>query len=267
VKEPAAYTARRWTSYTAALPVLLAGFRLRSLLAMIAGAAARRSFVLETRDGLRLRVRTLLDAWVVKETCLDGAYDIVAPMRRNAVVVDVGAGVGDFAIRSARRWPEARVVAVEPFPGSYELLLENVARNSVSNVDTLPYAVIGSAEPAVRLAVDGEEPVLHSTSARGGRALLDVEARTLERLFLERDIERCDVLKLDCEGAEYGILLNASPAVLARVDAVVLEYHRGVTGHGPEDLARHLEANEFDVEIRPSRVRAALGILAARRRA
>jgi FkbM family methyltransferase len=266
VREPPAFTARRLASYAAGLGVMAAGFRTRSLAAMLAGAAARRPFVLETRDGLRLRVRTLLDAWVVKETCLDGAYDAVAPARADAVVVDVGAGFGDFAIRAARRWPGARVVAAEPYPGSYRLLLENVAMNSVSNVEALPYAITGAEAATTRLAVGAREAVLFSTGADAGGASIEVPARTLENLFEELAIERCDVLKLDCEGAEYDILLDAPSAVLARVEAIVLEYHVGVAPHGPEDLARRLEADGFSVEVRPSRVRASLGLLAAWRR-
>jgi FkbM family methyltransferase len=256
---------RRALSYVTALPVMLRGFRLRSLAAALGGAATGRTFLLETKDGVRLRARTLLDAWIVKETCLDGEYDEAMPARRDALIVDAGAALGDYAIRMARRFPEARVVALEPFPGSFELLKENLARNGAANVVALPYALVGDAKPTARLAVAGSEPVRYGTEG-GGPHGLEVPARTLEALLDELGAPRCDVLKLDCEGAEYAILMNAAPAVLARVDRIVLEYHEGLGPYGGADLARHLSAHGFAVTLRPSRVRAELGILLAERR-
>jgi SAM-dependent methyltransferase len=40
---------------------------------------------------------------------------------RNARVLDVGAGTGEFSVRVAEHWPEAQVVGVELLPGSVEL--------------------------------------------------------------------------------------------------------------------------------------------------
>jgi hypothetical protein len=58
-------------------------------------------------------------------------------------------------------------------------------------------------------------------------------------------------LKLDCEGAEYEILMGAPAAVLERVDAVILECHRR-EGLSVEDLVRHLAAAGFDVRAEPA---------------
>ena len=58
-----------------------------------------------------------------------------------------------------------------------------------------------------------------------------IECITLADAFARWDIERCDFLKLDCEGAEYEILLRAPSDVYARIHRVALEYHDWITDH------------------------------------
>jgi hypothetical protein len=43
----------------------------------------------------------------------------------------------------------------------------------------------------------------------------------------ENGITRCDLLKMDCEGAEYEILYNCPPDYLRRIDQIAMEVHRG----------------------------------------
>src|SRR5437879_4305635 len=50
-----------------------------------------------------------------------------------------------------------------------------------------------------------------------GSAAAPIEAITLEQVFDRSRIERCDFLKIDCEGAEYDILFGASEVALRRI--------------------------------------------------
>jgi hypothetical protein len=43
----------------------------------------------------------------------------------------------------------------------------------------------------------------------------------------ENAIEKCDLLKMDCEGAEYDILYNCPPEYLRRIDQIAMEVHSG----------------------------------------
>ena len=47
----------------------------------------------------------------------------------------------------------------------------------------------------------------------------------MDAVFSDHHIERCDFLKLDCEGAEYEIIYAASPKTLARIHRIAMEYH------------------------------------------
>ena len=72
---------------------------------------------------------------------------------------------------------------------------------------------------------------------------VEVEALDLATLFERHGLDEIDLLKIDIEGAEYRLLLGASPATLARVRRIGLEYHE----RGHEPMSRHLAAMGFDV--------------------
>lgn len=250
--------------YLSSLPVLLGGVRrwpavLRALL-----RPRRRPFVVELRDGARFTVRTLLDLWIVKETCLERQYERASVAIEDGwTVLDVGAGLGDFAIGVARRCPHSVIVACEPFPESFALLEENLRLNRLTHVCPLPCAV-GDRTGTVEFPVAATEPVRQSTAARVDAPLRTVQVPgvTLEHL-LTHELPRCDFLKMDCEGAEYGILLSTDPATLGRIRHICLEVHDGVTEFSRRDLVRFFERNGFRVRLTPNRAWRHLALLHA----
>jgi tRNA G46 methylase TrmB len=87
-------------------------------------------FTVELRSGERFIIRSPMDLWIIKESALDRQYEHPrAPLEDGFTVIDVGAGLGDFAISVVRRFPASKVLAVEPFPPSIELLKKNIRFN------------------------------------------------------------------------------------------------------------------------------------------
>jgi hypothetical protein len=66
----------------------------------------------------------------------------------------------------------------------------------------------------------------------------DIPSMSLDEVFSLHEIERCKLLKIDCEGMEYEILLGAR--VLNKVDYLVGEFHASASvqnwGWCPERL-------------------------------
>ena len=261
---------RRLAYYLRSIPVLLGRVENWPVLGSL--ALGRAPAEVRLRGGLRFRVRSLMDAWIVKETCLDDEYELeefvlharAAP--RPQVVVDIGAGLGDFSIRVGRSLPDARVLAVEPSPSSIALFAENLALNRVANVEYAACA-IGARRGELVLRTDGE-PVMH-TAVEGerGTETVRVACVSLEEFFVLHGVTRCDLLKIDCEGAEYDILLHASPETLGRVERIALEYHEGVTPHDHTDLVAHLSRCGFRVRRERNQAHDYLGLLFAERSA
>lgn len=128
-----------------------------------------------------------------------------AVFRAGDTVVDVGAHVGVVAIYLAKKYPCAKVYAIEPDSMNYSCLKRNIELNGVTNVITINKAVSG----------DGRERALYVDPWDSGWATIDasvassrrflrtqrVETVTLEQLFREYDIQYCRLLKLTALGA------------------------------------------------------------------
>lgn len=224
--------------------------------------------VIRLRNGCRFRVRSLMDVWIIKETCLDRQYELFGARIENGwTVIDIGAGLGDFAILIARENPESRIYACEPFPESYQLLQENIALNDVHNIHAFPIAV-GARSGKMRLFVRGEA-VQHTTivnqQPEGPIPYTEVQGLTLDEVLAISGIERCDFLKMDCEGCEFEALFGASPATLERILRICLEYHDGFTPFAHTDLIQYLHKHGFQTRVTPNPVHPYLGLLYAHR--
>jgi len=210
---------------------------------------------------LLFRVRTFMDVWIIKETCLDRDYERVgADLQDGWNVVDIGAGLGDFTVHAACRCPRGVVYAFEPFPESFALLQENVRLNRLENVRAFPQAVGGQESEKTTIYAVGEA-VQHRTARAEAAPAFAVTSISLEQALAE--VPQCDFLKMDCEGAEYAILFNASEAAMGKIKRMCLEVHDGVTPHNRHELADYLRGKGFQVKLEPNQVHAHLGFLYA----
>jgi len=145
------------------------------------------------------------------------------------VVADAGAYVGDFTVKAAAR---ARlVIAVEPNPGSVELLRRNV--RGLKNV-VMVEAALGEGSGIAGLV--GSGILAHVELGRGDR----VKVIALDDLMEELGVEPT-LLKMDIEGMECAALRGGLRS-LRTVRRAVIEVH------GPqnmEECPRLLEAQGF----------------------
>jgi FkbM family methyltransferase len=173
---------------------------------------------------LYLRLRSS-DVTLFRSIFLDLEYDW--PIAKcPSVIVDAGANVGFTSVFFARRYPQARIIAVEPDSSNFAILTRN----------TEPYANITAIRAALwkeskRLAIvdpglgywafrasDNEE------DAAGEKSRGAVEGVTLDRVLADRGLNHIDILKVDIEGAEKE-LFESSGTWIDRVGAIVVEIH------------------------------------------
>jgi len=174
------------------------------------------------------------------------------------VIIDIGAHVGIFSIFAARKFTGTVVYSFEPDPRNFKLLVKNIHLNGLES-RIFPFQLAVSSQGGVRNFFRSRyRPTSNSIfeknlSEKGEYEEVRVESRTLEEIFRNENLDRCDILKMDCEGAEFEILLSAPFSVLRRVGRITMEYHDGVAGHNHQDLSRFLRAHGFMVRVRPPR--------------
>lgn len=254
---------RRYAYYFRSIFTLLTGIvNWPAVIAAFVGLPLKRPFVVQLRQsGLCFKVRGPMDVWIVKETCLDHDYERAArPIQDGWNVIDIGAGVGDFAIYAAQCNPRGVIHAYEPFPGSFELLQQNLRLNKVSNVAAFPEAVSGQAG-VLKLNMSGEAVQYSTAQASHTQDSISVPSVTLSDVLSRLNGAPCDLLKLDCEGAEYDILMKADESCWQRTRRIVLEYHNGVTTFSHQDLIAFFEKRACSVRYLPSRTHKHWGFL------
>lgn len=213
----------------------------------------RGPFVAVSGDGLRLRIKprsgesfTFYEIMVRHDYLNDGIT-----LRPGATVVDIGANIGAFAVMAASIvGPRGRVIAFEPIPETFERLRENVALSGLGQVECRRAAIDAEeGEIALRVTARSSQATAHRLKWLGDDQHARTETApclTLNRVFEEYQIDRINLLKVDCEGSEYGIFDSLDPGLAARIDQVAMEVH-AVEGKSPERLGERLRTLGFDL--------------------
>lgn len=219
-----------------------------------------------------------LDPNIYAEVLVENEYRLPARFAADDIVIDVGAHIGSFAVACLLRGA-GRVVAFEPVPANHALLRVNLARFG-GRGEARRAAVWRSDRPAAELYYEASPDAANTGGGGliGGDGSLAVPAVPLDGVVAEllaaTGQERIRLLKFDCEGSEYPVLLTAT--CLGRVAEVCGEYHEvgaagpsarvgGHTGYGRGVLVDHLTAQGFRVETEANPRSTGIGLFWARR--
>jgi FkbM family methyltransferase len=154
------------------------------------------------------------------------------------VVVDIGANVGDSSIYFALKGA-SRVIAVEPYPFTYNFASRNINSNKFQDKILL----INSGYGRDHLARVNDKVIsLGHSELKESSNGHDVQILSLKTIISTYDIT-CGILKMDCEGCEYN-LLEESCDTLRIFKMIQLEYHYNQGG-----LVDKLESCGFKVRL------------------
>ena len=196
-----------------------------------------RSFV--RRFGTKRRQRP--DPFLIKRRLVQNA---------RPVIFDVGAHVGETALRYRSLFRDAAIHCFEPSPDSFRSL--EAAVRSDAGIHAHRAALADAAGTAVlnvnrSAATSSLLPTDLAASRYWGKGLLDTRERvevatqTLDAFCAEHGIARVDILKIDVQGAEYAVLRGATGTLeRAAIDVVYMEMITAPTYVGQRKLHDYL---------------------------
>jgi FkbM family methyltransferase len=161
-------------------------------------------------------------------------------VRNGDVFVDVGAHVGKYALRVAKRNPASLVVAIEPGSLQFSALVDGIRKiRKIRNV--IPLRVAAWDDTArLRLRVYSDTGTSSIIEGLGTGRLIgeeEVRARPLDDVIEELGLRRVDWVKIDVEGAELHVLRGFKNGILRFKPKIVIE----VKKFNREDVLRFFE--------------------------
>ena len=136
------------------------------------------------------------------------------------VIIDGGANVGLFAVWIKNRFPDATVISVEPDPGNFELVKQNVAAYPNVHVENK-----GIWSRTTRLKVydkynRGKWGFVVEEDNEGS-----IEAISISDIMAKYGLERIDILKLDIETSEKKVFSENYEDWLPKTKMLIVEIH------------------------------------------
>lgn len=161
-------------------------------------------------------------------------------------VIDIGAHIGTFSFGAESLG--AQVLSVDASRKNVELMRQSIARNQVLNLSVL-HAAVGEYTDIVRFVEAGAWGFV-SMSADQDHIL--VPQITVERLINSAGWEKVDLIKIDVEGSEVGVLKGMKKILMQpEAPVIICESNRPVMHQvaqtTPKDIRRILIQNGYSI--------------------
>jgi FkbM family methyltransferase len=169
----------------------------------------------------------------------------------DAVVLDIGANVGLYAIHAARSDASVIAHAFEPVPSTFASLEANIFRNEVFDRVVANEMALADSAGTVHITRD-----FHSsnyvTGPNSALATVEVSCSTVDDYVRSVSLDRVDFIKIDVEGAEAAVLAGAfgtlerfKPVILVEIVEFIESFHDRRLGD-PDEVPRMLSRLGYD---------------------
>ena len=215
---------------------------------------------LDIKNGLILLTNQVLDAVVIKDTIIDDDYQISTIRQPIKTIIDIGAGLGDFTLMAAKKFPQAKIFAFEPNPDQFKLLKENIKLNNIKNVKSYQTAVGTKKSYLLHLFSFN----IHSSTLKTNKSKKTIKVKGLR---LDNFIKnKVDLLKIDCEGAEIDILKSISDNKMGLIKRIIIEYHSNIIQNEDKKILTILRNWPYKISIKKNNLIPGTGYIFATRK-
>jgi FkbM family methyltransferase len=201
-------------------------------------------FIVDISKGTKLAVRRNIvgDVVVVAETIIQDEYRILSPYLKDAIALDIGAYIGDSSIKFVLEGAK-EVHSYEPHPDLFSLAYKNIELNNLNSKIVLKNFGVSDREVNLVIKEDscfGASSVFGLTNYQRAKGVM-LKLLPLNSIILQ--IGHIDVMKMDCEGAEFAAILSCPQETLRKIKVMLIEYH-----DDPASLVSYLEQAGFIVK-------------------
>ncbi len=163
------------------------------------------------------------------------------------VIIDIGGHYGYFALYATRKFGSyCRIISVEPSFSNIRIFSKNIASANVKNVTLVEGALSGEDSQRDLYLSHSQNHSLYQDYSHVKLGSETVNGFTLKSLLDKFNLDRIDLLKMDCEGSEHEILMQCDKITLSRIHYLFVEMHQmTLDAFSVEKTIEHLRANNF----------------------
>lgn len=199
---------------------------------------------LVVKSGKKITLSLDADRAAYSELFVENSYKECLRLKHPALVWDVGGNIGCFVIWASDHFPEARFHSFEPTATTFERLQFNRNQNPDIHWEIYPYGLSSKDETCTAFVIGNSG----ETSRYGDHGSpITFQLRSAMGCWEEMGRPAIDLLKVDCEGGEYELLLRSPDEFLQSVGCLIMEVHL-IAGFDPEELRQQLERSGFELE-------------------
>jgi FkbM family methyltransferase len=175
-------------------------------------------------------------------------YEIMNSDLNQKLVVDIGGFIGDTALCYAARG--AVVHVFEPMNHSISAIKKNLLLSYPlsENIILHPFGLgksYGDLIVEYNKKKSSHISLINSNDITGVSQSDNVQLVNADTYFSQLGISKVDILKIDCEGCEYELLLSTDILDKIKPDEIVMEFHRGY-----DSLVSVLAKNHYSFSIK-----------------
>jgi FkbM family methyltransferase len=206
--------------------------------------------IMQNKESFRAFIENLLGVQIYRASH-HGHHDCTDIKRSGcqiSTVFDVGANIGQSALKYRAAFPEAKIYSFEPVKKTYERLKENVKKYNAISCHNI---ALGGCNGQEKIYLTGQS--VTSSFIKSDKVVGEevVQVCTVDTFVLENQIRRIDLLKIDAEGFDLEVLKGAEnmlcfgqiPFVLAEIS-----FHPGDASHVLfDDIRSYLAPMGYEV--------------------
>lgn len=216
-----------------------------------------KDYLLVFKNGMRFFVRhgskgIVSDSEIIDEVVINDQFKINDDSVEYQNVVDIGGQIGTFAIDFAYKHPNSKIVVYEPNISNYIQLKKNISINKLDQNIRASNLAVTNKKGVTELFTNSVNVGGHSIFRISNSLPSIVNTIGLEDILKMNKFKNIDLLKIDCEGGEYKLLLNASKMTLQKVSTIIFELHETpetIKKYSAKALLNFLVASGFEYKI------------------
>jgi len=156
------------------------------------------------------------------------------------LILDLGAYTGLSTLYYSKKFPNAKIISVEPETSNFKLLVEHTKNNP--NITTINKG-IWSSDAKLKIENKNSEKWAFTLTEVEEDEPYDIVSVTIDTLLSTSGSSVIDILKIDIEGSEKEIFSKNYEPWINKVNIIVIELHDRMIEGCTETLNSAIDAN------------------------